>query len=378
MAVTTLLSSITRSSSYPITQTLSASANCGTFSLILTSAWTEQMLCELPVINLSIFVDTNIRLMSVDIDMRTLNTNTIELSGAEPYSIPVYGLPTDFTVSITPLFDKYALSSHNTQVEIGHIEKFNTSAIGIVDTDMNDYSSELWLSPTQTFNVTLAFDDTNISSSSGGGGSSITVDTQVIENSTNPVAGGAVYSFVNSSVSTETSNFIGTFNSLQDLEDYSGTVTNNDYAFVISTDSDGNTVYNRYKWSEANQQWNFEYALNNSSFTVAQWTTIQSGLTSQDHLQATQDGGITITPQSNYSSIEINPATTTTIGVVVGDGLSVTNNGTVSVKVDDSFNSISTNPVQNALLTELFTPMTQQEYDDLQTKPLPLYFIYEQ
>ena len=54
-------------------------------------------------------------------------------------------------------------------------------------------------------------------------------------------------------------------------------VDNNDYAFVISTDSDGNTLYNRYKYNGTS--WVFEYALNNSSFTAAQWTSIQSGIT---------------------------------------------------------------------------------------------------
>lgn len=85
--------------------------------------------------------------------------------------------------------------------------------------------------------------------------------------------------FVNSSVSTNTANFIGTFNSVADLEAYSGTLTNNDYAFVISTDSAGNTVYNRYKYSTATTPaaWQFEYALNNSSFTADQWAAINSG-----------------------------------------------------------------------------------------------------
>lgn len=87
--------------------------------------------------------------------------------------------------------------------------------------------------------------------------------------------------FVNSSVSTNTANFIGTFNSVADLEAYSGTLTNNDYAFVISTDSAGNTVYNRYKYSTATTPaaWQFEYALNNSSFTADQWAAINSGAT---------------------------------------------------------------------------------------------------
>lgn len=90
--------------------------------------------------------------------------------------------------------------------------------------------------------------------------------------------------FVNSSVATNTANFIGTFNSVADLESYSGTLTNNDYAFVVGTDSDGNTVYNRYKYTTATTpaSWVFEYALNNSSFTAEQWATINSGATSSD------------------------------------------------------------------------------------------------
>lgn len=109
------------------------------------------------------------------------------------------------------------------------------------------------------------------------------VDTQMSSTSENPVQNKAIYNFVNSSVSTNTANFIGTFNSVADLEAYSGTVTNNDYAFVVGTDTAGNTVYNRYKYNGS--AWVFEYALNNSSFTAAQWATIQSGLTSSDKTQ---------------------------------------------------------------------------------------------
>lgn len=82
--------------------------------------------------------------------------------------------------------------------------------------------------------------------------------------------------FVNSSIGTNTAYFKGTFNSVAELNQQ--TATNNDYAFVISTDSAGNTVYNRYKYDGSS--WVFEYALNNSSFTAEQWAAIQSGITS--------------------------------------------------------------------------------------------------
>lgn len=108
------------------------------------------------------------------------------------------------------------------------------------------------------------------------------VDTLPTDGSSNPVSSGGTYNFVNSSIATNTAYFIGTFASVAELEAYTGTVTNNDYAFVTSTDSAGNTLYNRYKYNSATQEWSFEYAVNNTAFTAAQWAAIQSGLTASD------------------------------------------------------------------------------------------------
>lgn len=88
--------------------------------------------------------------------------------------------------------------------------------------------------------------------------------------------------FVNSSIATNTANFIGTFNSVAELEAYSGPLTNNDYAFVVVTDASGNIFYNRYKY---NQAWIFEYELNNSSFTASQWAAINSNATTTNIAQ---------------------------------------------------------------------------------------------
>lgn len=85
--------------------------------------------------------------------------------------------------------------------------------------------------------------------------------------------------FVNSSISTNTAYFRGTFESIQALELYSGEKTNNDYAFVVGIDTAGNTKYSRYKWNDVS--WVFEYDLNNSSFTAEQWAAIQSGITEE-------------------------------------------------------------------------------------------------
>lgn len=85
--------------------------------------------------------------------------------------------------------------------------------------------------------------------------------------------------FVNSSIATNTATFRGTFNSVAELEAYSGEKDNNDYAFVTGTDQTGNTYYDRYKYDGFS--WVFEYRLNNSSFTSDQWASINSGATTQ-------------------------------------------------------------------------------------------------
>ena len=83
--------------------------------------------------------------------------------------------------------------------------------------------------------------------------------------------------FVNSSIATNTANFLGTYTSLADIEAIQDP-TNNDYAFLQTTDSAGNVVYKRYKYNAEDQEWLFEYDLNNSSFTAEQWATINSGI----------------------------------------------------------------------------------------------------
>lgn len=180
-----------------------------------------------------------------------------------------------------------------------------------------------------------------------GGGGSATVDTYVNGNSVNPVQNKAIYSFVNSSVSTNTANFIGTFNSVEALSAYSGEVTNNDYAFVIGVDSDGNTVYNRYKYKEST--WAFEYALNNSSFTANQWATIQSGLTSSDKtkLDGIESGANKTTVDSSLSDTSTNPIQNKTVKAALTakqDTLTFDNTPT-----EDSTNPVTSGGVKTAL-----------------------------
>ena len=126
--------------------------------------------------------------------------------------------------------------------------------------------------------------------------SGLTADVETIKNiipntasETNELADK---NFVNSTVGTNTANYIYKtesggekvpFSSVAELEAYTGTVTNNDYAFVTGIDENGNAYYDRYK-ADVNDgvvTWAKEYRLNNSSFTAEQWAAIQSGITAE-------------------------------------------------------------------------------------------------
>lgn len=145
--------------------------------------------------------------------------------------------------------------------------------------------------------------------------------------------------FVNSSIATSTAEFKGTHDSLDSLQ--AVTADANDYGFVVTKDSDGNTVYKRYKYVEG-AGWVYEFDLNNSSFTAAQWAAIQSGITKDlvDSLKKmpdleTKTNGLvtkTDTLDSRLKTIEnyvasLNPQDNNTYGlrngileIIAGDG----------------------------------------------------------
>ena len=113
-------------------------------------------------------------------------------------------------------------------------------------------------------------------SGSGGGGSQQDIDyiMSLIPNQASAQNQLADKNFVNSSISTNTATFRGTFESISDLP--SSNINTNDYAFIIE-ENQGNPEYARYKYNGSS--WVKEYVLNNSSFTAAQWAAIQSNIT---------------------------------------------------------------------------------------------------
>lgn len=248
------------------------------------------------------------------------------------------------------------------------------------------------------------------------------------------LADKATYDYVNNAVSTNTAYFVGTFASRSDMEAYSGAVSNNDYAFVeteyvllttqpadwatnytsyytksvvaptweadkyysksgdtytlttsepsgwtanyasfytlfnvteyhsvVGVDTyaavtggsapafaantyyqGGNDLYDRYKYNSDTDAWTYEYSLNNSNFTPAQLAAINSGMTSSD--------------KTKLDTVET---------------------GANKTIVDSALSTQSANPVQNQVITTCMTPMTQAQYDALQSYDYPLYFIYE-
>ena len=90
--------------------------------------------------------------------------------------------------------------------------------------------------------------------------------------------------FVNSSIATSTATFRGTFDTLEALK--AAQADKNDYAFWVHKDENGNTCYDKYTYTGT--EWKFEYRLNNSSFTAAQWAALNSGVTA-DVIKALQD-----------------------------------------------------------------------------------------
>lgn len=153
----------------------------------------------------------------------------------------------------------------------------------------------------------------------------LTFDNTPTEDSTNPVTSGGVYTAekalsdaieailllipsaatalnklvdtntMNSSISTATATFRGTYNAVSDLGltyqathaqieaalDALGlTADNNDFAFVqipISDQSQDIAKTERFKFNGTN--WLYEYDLNTSGFTATQWAAINSGIT---------------------------------------------------------------------------------------------------
>lgn len=201
---------------------------------------------------------------------------------------------------------------------------------------------------------------------------------EAVENKTTVVLGTsdsnyptdkAVAEFVNSSIATNTAHYISDngdpFTSVAALEAYTGTVTNNDYAFVTGTDSEGNTYYDRYKATDnaSTITWGREYRLNNSSFTAAQWAAINSGITAalvskiHEHSNKTVLDSITEANVNNWNG-KINKVS----GATAGNVATLDASGNIV----DSGKTLGTSVPSDAVFTDAKVTQTKNDSSNIE------------
>ena len=356
MAITNLISSISRTTDYPVSISASADNNCGTLQLILDDSWTDQMIHELPAINITILTADDSKFLSFDVNMSTVNeeyrNKERSLSPADPYSIAIYDIPKTIKFSITPLFDNYALKSHNDLIKDGSIDIFNTNNKGIVDTDTDDYSSELWTTPTSTFNITINFDNSNVSSSGGGGGSSTpTAQDVTYDNSSSGLTATNVQSAIDELDTT--------IDNLPEPMVFKGSL------------GTGGTITTLPAASSSNK--GFTYKVITAGTYASQSAKVGDTFIS--------DGSawVLIPSGDEPSGTVTNVAVTSADGSITVSGSPITSSGTIDIAVhaDNALSNSSTKPLQNQVITNILTPISETEYENITTYTNPLYFIYE-
>ena len=355
---TTLLSSITRTGTYPlIVQGIEAPSNCGTLQLILGSGWTLQMIHELPAINISIYTNDDAKYIDFDIDMSTVNSEyrnkERSLEPIDPYSVAIYNIPENFYFKVLPLFDKNALESHNAQIDAGDVSIFNTTEKGIVDSNMSEYDSEKWTVPTSTFDLTIVFDNSNISSSGGGGG------------------GGSTPTAANVTYDGSTSGLTAT--NVQDaIDELEQTIEELPEPMIFKGSlGTGGTVTTLPVASEANK--GFTYKV----ITAGTYQGVAAEV--GDTLISDGTAWVLIPSGDEPSGTVTNVGVSSTDGSITVSGSPITSSGTIDLAVhaDSALSNSSTKPLQNQVITNILTPMSETEYGNITTYTNPLYFIYE-
>ena len=358
MAQTTLLSSITRSASYPIdVQGIEAPSNCGTLQLILGSDWTSQMIHELPAINISIYTNDDAKYIDFDIDMSTVNSEyrnkERSLEPIEPYSVAIYNIPENFYFKVLPLFDKNALESHNAQIDAGDVSIFNTTEKGLVDSNMGEYDSEKWTVPTATFDLTIVFDNSNISSSGGGGGGGST-----------PTAADVTYDGSTSGL---------TATNVQDaIDELEQTIEELPEPMIFKGSlGTGGTITSLPTASEDNK--GFTYKV----ITAGTYQGVAAEV--GDTLISDGTAWVLIPSGDEPSGTVTNVGVSSTDGSITVSGSPITSSGTIDIAVnaDSALSNSSTKPLQNQVITNILTPISETEYGNITTYTNPLYFIYE-
>lgn len=230
-------------------------------------------------------------------DLQQIRTNA--QSGANAYHKPATGIPaSDLASGVIPDTSNF--------VEESELSEVATSG------DYNDLDNKPSLPSTfvtsvnnQTGAVTINEDDiipdidTIRDNATAGAGAAEDIEDieELIPTQATPSNQLADKEFVNSSVATATATYRGSFNLVSDLSltisathaqvatalaTAISTKDNNDYAFVQIPTADATPTeiasVDRYKYNGTS--WEYEYTLNNSGYTAAQWEAINSAITS--------------------------------------------------------------------------------------------------
>ena len=235
---------------------------------------------------------------SVISDLQTIREGAAD--GATAYQKPVGGIPgSDMTSGVQTSLGKADTAY---QLPAGGIPKTDLSdsvqtSLGKADTALQEHQSlSNYYTKSETDGV-VATEETRAKAAEKANADdidAIEVKIPAAASDQNQLADKA---FVNNSIATATATFRGSFNLVSDLSlTISATHTqigtalggeisgadNNDYAFVqIPTADDTPTVIakvERYKFDGTD--WTYEYDLNNSGFTQAQWDALNSAITS--------------------------------------------------------------------------------------------------
>lgn len=234
------------------------------------------------------------------------SSGTIAVTFASGYSLPSNATQATWTAK----YDK-----PSTGIPKTHLESSVQTSLEKADTALQSHQTVTLASGTNngTLKLTTAAGTTdNVAVTGLGTAAYRGVASTIGASITNLVPGSLLYAvlgdafdstntvkaFVNSSIATATATYQGSYNLVSDLEldldDYTraqiafrlGTVItgedNNDYAFVEIPTSESTPTQiasiERYKFNGTS--WAYEYTLNNSGFTAAQWSAINSGITS--------------------------------------------------------------------------------------------------
>lgn len=233
---------------------------------------------------------------------KTTATQALEVAN-NAYVVPETGIPTDKLCSEAQevIRDAACMSSIS-----GTLDKADNSVQGIKINDTEYYKNTDGIVTLPEYPDVSSFaNESDVNSALSTKLNTSDVINTVEDESPKLVSSKAIYDFVNSSVATNTAKYMGQVTNVSELNNFA-TADENDYAFVVTESEDQTPRYNRYKYTSASGEgkWEYEYTLNNSSFTDAQWKAITSGISADDvatfrdayHLP---DGGI---PKTDLTS----------------------------------------------------------------------------